>query len=252
MTFSHRRLDPRPKAAVVVGVFLVATAAHRIDALAAVGGLVALTVAAGRDLRFGTWVGSLSPFRYLLPIILVVNAFFYGGGEALWGVSALGVTVEVTTGGVRQSALIALRLLVIAGAATWFGLTTEAPEFERSLVDVGVPWRLAFVFSLTVRLVPTMRDLFRDIEDAQRSRGLTFEGGPLARARARIPMFVPFLASVIQYGYDLAEALEVRDFGRIERRTYLVELEYERTDYLFYAYAAVLVGAFVWLVVAPL
>ena len=248
MTFSHRGLDPRPKAAVVVATFLVATAAHRLAALAALGGLVALTVAVGRGLSLRTWVGALAPFRYLLPILLVVNAVFYGGGEPLWSVSLLGVPVGVTTGGIVQSARIALRLLVIASAAAWFGLTTDAPEFERALVDVGVPWRLAFVMSLTVRLVPVMQGRFRDIEDAQRSRGLRFEGGPLARARARIPMFVPFLASVIQYGYDLSDALEVREFGRVEHRTYLVELEYDREDYLWYLYAVALVAVFVALV----
>lgn len=244
MTFSHRALDPRPKAAVVAGVLLVATATHRPGVLLGLGLLVSLTVAAGRDLSLRQWVGSLAPFRYLLPIILVVNAVFYGGGETLWSVSAFGLGVRVTTGGLLQSAVIGLRLLVAASAAAWFGLTTDAPEFERALVDVGVPWRLAFLISLTVRLVPEMQVRFRNIEDAQRSRGLTTEGGPISRARARVPMFLPFLASVVQYGYDLAEALEVRDFGFTEHRTYVVSLRYRRVDYLFYLYAAALVVAF--------
>jgi energy-coupling factor transporter transmembrane protein EcfT len=56
-------------------------------------------------------------------------------------------------------------------------------------------------------------------------------------------MFVPFLASVLQYGYDLADALAVRDFESDARRTSLIELEYGPADYGFYLYALALLAA---------
>jgi energy-coupling factor transport system permease protein len=232
--FAHGALDPRSKAAFLVAVALAATVLARLDVLAVLGVVLAVTVVAGRGLSVRAWLGSLAPFRYLIPLVLVLNTLFYAGGETLWGVSVAGVTVGVTTGGLLTSAVIASRLLVIAAAAAWFALTTEPAAFERALELVGVPWRVAFVFSLTLRLVPELRTRFRNIEDAQRSRGLRFEGGPLARARARIPTFVPFLASVIQYGYDLGDALAIRDFESTARRTSLIELEHGRADYGLY------------------
>jgi energy-coupling factor transport system permease protein len=243
MRFDHGALDPRSKAAFLASVALAATALARLDALAVLGAVLAGTVAAGRGLSVRTWLGSLAPFRYLLPLLLVLNTLFYAGGETLWGVSILGVSVGVTTGGLFTSALIALRLLVIAAAAAWFALTTDPPAFERALELLGVPWRVAFVFSLTLRLVPELRARFQNIEDAQRSRGLRFDGGPISRARARIPMFVPFLAGVVQYGYDLADALAVRDFESDAPRTSLVELAYGPADYGFYLYALAVLAA---------
>ena len=250
MRFSHRELDPRSKLAFVVPVFMLGAVAHRIVGLLALGGLIAAFVLVGRDLDLRRWIGALAPFKYLLPLILALNSVFYGGGEVLAALPLGAFRVTVTVGGILTSVLIALRLLVLASVAAWFGLTTDATEFERGLTLVGVPWRLAFVGSLTLRLVPEMRARFRNIEDAQRARGLELSGGPIARARARLPMLVPFLASIVQYGYELSDALTVRDFERSGTRTSLIELGYGRADYalfvatigLFGVFAAVVVG----------
>jgi energy-coupling factor transport system permease protein len=248
MRFSHRALDPRSKLAFVVPVFLLGATVQGIPGLLAIGALITAFVVAGRDLGLRQWIGALSPFKYLIPLILAINSVFYGGGEVLVAVPLGGFRVTLTVGGIVTSILIALRLLVLAAAAAWFGVTTGATEFERGLSLVGVPWRLAFVGSLTLRLVPEMRGRFRNIEDAQRARGLEISGGPIARARARLPMLVPFLASIVQYGYELSDALTVRDFERNETRTSLLELRYGRADYALFGASTVLFGVFVGLV----
>ncbi|MFW5919378.1 MAG: energy-coupling factor transporter transmembrane component T [Halanaeroarchaeum sp.] len=249
MRFSHRELDPRSKLAFVVPLFLLGAVANRIAGLLALGTLVAVFVVAGRDLGLREWIGALSPFKYLIPVILALNSVFYGGGDVLAALPLGPFRVSVTVGGILTSILIALRLLVLAAAATWFGLTTDATEFERGLTLVGVPWRLAFVGSLTLRLVPEMRGRFRNIEDAQRARGLEISGGPIARARARLPMLVPFLASIVQYGYELSDALAARDFERSEARTSLIELGYGPADYALFAATMGLFGVFAAVVV---
>lgn len=248
---SHRGLDPRSKAVFVLVVVAVATVARDAATLAALGAVVLATVAAGRDVTLSGVARALAPFRFIVPVILVLNAVFYGGGDVLWGVSVASIPVTVTTGGIATAVEIALRLLVIAAAAAWFAAATTPVEFERGLVAVGVPWRLAFVFSLTLRLVPELRARFRDIEDAQRARGLDIGGGPVSQARARIPMFVPFLVAVIQYGYELADALEVRDFGATPNRTFLLELRFDRVDAAFALYAGAVLAAFAVVLSSP-
>lgn len=242
MTFDHRQLDPRAKGAFALAVAVVAIARPRPLVLVVLAGILVAFVATagGRQLR--RWVGFLSAFVVILPLILVLNTFFYGGGTVLWR-TPVG-PLAVTTGGLETSAVIALRLVVIAGAAAWFAGVTDAEAFEVALARLGVPWRLAFLGSLTVRLVPAMRSRFRTIEFAQRSRGLTFEGGPLRRARARLPMFVPFLAAVIEDGYTLGEALRVRDFDRASHRTYTVTLSHGIADVGLYLAAIALVVVF--------
>ncbi len=244
MRFDHRTLDPRAKLAFTVAVSALAVALSRIDALVALGALTTLVVVAGRGLTVRTWIGLLAPFRWLVPLILVLNAFFYGGGALLWSLDSVGVPLRLTTGGIEASLVIAGRLLVLAAVAAWFATTTGAEAFEAALTRVGVPWTLAFVISLTLRLAPELRARYHTIEEAQRSRGLEYDGGPLARARARIPVFMPFFVAVIRYGYELGEALEIRDFGRAGRRTSQVTLSFGRTDALFVGVVVVVIGGF--------
>lgn len=244
MRFAHRALDPRAKLALAVAVSLLAVAIPRIDALAGLGVVLAAVVAAGRGLSVREWTALLAPFKVLVPVILVLNAFFYGGGAALWSIEVMALPVRLTTGGIEASVVIAARLLVIAAVAAWFAATTTAEAFEVGLVRLGVPWTLAFLFSLTLRLVPELRARYRAVEEAQRSRGLVYEGGPLDRARARIPVFIPFFVAVIRYGYELGEALQVRGYGLAERRTYQVTLAFRRTDALFSLFAAGMFVAF--------
>lgn len=232
MTFAHRQLDPRAKLAFTVVVTGVAVAIPRLDSLAAVSAALVVFVAAGRGLGLRQWLGFLWSFRVLLPVIFVLNLVFYGGGAVLWQLPV--VPLSVTEGGLYTSTLIAGRLVVIAGVAAWFAATTDAEAFEVALVRLRVPWSFAFVVSLTLRLVPELRDRFRTIEEAQRSRGLEVGGGPINRVRTRMPMFIPFFVSVIEYGYELSDALVVRDFDASRQRTSLVRLEHRPADYAMY------------------
>lgn len=242
MRFDHRQLDPRAKLALAVALSGLAVVLPRVDALAALGAVMAVVVAVGRGLSVRGWIGLLAPFKWLVPLILGLNAFFYGGGAVLWRLD--GVPLRLTVGGIESSIVIAGRLLVIAAVAAWFAATTDAEAFEAALARLGVPWTLAFVISLTVRLGPELRTRYRTIEEAQRSRGLEYEGGPFARARARMPVFIPFFVAVVRYGYELGEALEVRGFGRADRRTSQVALAFGPADALFSLFAVAVLAGF--------
>jgi energy-coupling factor transport system permease protein len=244
MTFVHHQLDPRAKLGFAGVVSLLAVAIPRIESLAGLAVVLGVVVAVGRGLSVREWIALLAPFKLLVPIILLLNAFFYGGGAVIWSVEPAGLPVRLTTGGIEASVVIAARLIVIAATAAWFAATTTAEAFEVALVRLGVPWTLAFMLSLTLRLVPELRSRYRSVEEAQQSRGLVYEGGPIKRARARLPVFIPFFVAIIRYGYELGEALEVRGFGSSDRRTYQVTLSFGGFDALFTALSAGVLVAF--------
>lgn len=241
----YQALDPRPKLLFASVIALLTVVIPSLESLVALGVFVLLIILVGHGGWRRDWLATLSPFKLLIPIIFVLNAVFYASGRSLWSVPIFGFPLGVTVGGLETSAIIAIRLLILASIASWFSLTTDADEFEVALTKLGIPWSFAFVLSLTVRLIPEMRDRYLTIESAQRSRGLVIAGNPLARARARIPMFIPFFVSVINYGYELAEALAIRDFGSGPHRTSIVELEYARTDYAWYVVSVLTFAVFV-------
>lgn len=244
MRFEHRGLDPRAKLVFVAAVTVVTIAVPSIRSLAVLTGVVAGVLAVGRGYGFDDMVRSLAPFKVLVPIILVLNAFFYAGGGVLWSIDLGLFPLALTTGGLETSGVIAGRLVILAVVASWFATTTELEAFEVAMVKLGVPWSIAFMMSLTIRLVPEMRTRFRRIEEAQLARGLALDGGPFARARRRIPMLIPFLASIIRYGVELGDALTVRDFGRSRTRTATVSIAFATRDYVFTLFAIVLIAGF--------
>ena len=245
--FDHESLDPRSKLALTVAVVLAAVASGDWRHLVGLLAFVFAVVAVGRGYGPVGWVRSMSPILYILPLLLVLNTLFYAGGTPLWAVSVMGHPVGVTTGGLYTAGVIALRLVVVAGVAAWFAGTTGAEAFEVALGHLGVPWTVAFLFSLSIRLVPTMRRRFAVVEEAQRARGLSLEGGPLANARARIPMFVPFLSAIIRYGYELSDALSARGFDRIDDRTSLVAVGHGPADAVVYLLAVLVLATSVLL-----
>jgi len=231
--------DPRAKLALVVSVVGAALATVSVQRASLLFGLFAVFVVLTGSLPVRAWTRSLAPVAYLLPILLVLNTIFYAGGQVYWSVPLGPVALSVTAGGIQTAVLIAIRLLVIAGAAAWFAGTTSAEAFELGLVSLRVPWSFAFLLSLTLRLVPEMRRRFAVIEDAQRSRGLDLSGGPISRVRARIPMLLPFFVAVIRYGYELSEVLTARGFEDIDDRTSLVSIGHGPADFAVYLLAVV-------------
>ena len=186
---------------------------------------------------FKKLISYLSPLKLLIPLLLILNLFFYAHGRVIWRYDLRILTLSITYGGIETSLTILLRFFVIASAAALFAVSTDPEKFERTLVKLKVPWKLAFIFSLTLRLVPDLKKRFKKIEEAQVSRGLNIKGNPIKRIKARIPMVIPFLASVIRYGYDLSEALQARSFDDIKNRTYMIELKHEAKDYGLYGFS---------------
>ncbi len=111
-----------------------------------------------------------------------------------------------------ESALEAvLRLAVLMLLATLVSLTTRASDMLdaleralRPLARFGLnPARLGLLLSLTLRFIPLMATWLREIQEAQRVRGL--DRNPLA-------VLVPLLVKTLRTADTLADAIDARCF----------------------------------------
>ena len=104
-----------------------------------------------------------------------------------------------------------LRLAVLLWLATLVSLTTRASELLaaleralRPLARFGVsPARLGLLLSLTLRFIPLLATWLREIQEAQRVRGL--ERNPVA-------VLVPLLVKTLRTADTLADAIDARCF----------------------------------------
>jgi len=118
-----------------------------------------------------------------------------------------------------------VRFLAFLTSFNLFFLTTSPDEFGQLLMKLRIPYEYTFTFVAAVRLAPIIADEAQEIIDAQRSRGVEFEGGSIARRlRALAGVFVPLLVNSLRRAYEMAEALEVKCFGASKRRTFYREL----------------------------
>jgi len=133
--------------------------------------------------------------------------------------------------------------MIAIGFPLAFAIDPEA--LGVTFARLGVPYRFAFAIDLTWRFIPSFAADFRTTLDAQRVRGMDFAagGGPIKRLRRQIPIVVPTVVNAIAGAEDTIDAMDLRAFGT-QRRTWLRELRFDRTDKLVLAgFAALLIGA---------
>ena len=108
-------------------------------------------------------------------------------------------------------ATVVLRLTLLVLLAVLVTLTTRASDMIdcleaalRPLAPLGVnPVKVSFVLSLTIRLIPTLFEIAREVVEAQRARGLH---------RNPVAVVVPLFIRSLRLGDELADALNARGF----------------------------------------
>jgi len=187
--------------------------------------------------------------RLMLPfyvVILVTHGFFNtvqvanltGRSELTqlfvfprywWLIGGRGVTLEGFLYGLNVVfKTMTLTLVIPLGV-----FTTDVDNMIVALVRARVPYKLAFVFSSTLRFVPLLFEELQSIIEAQRLRGLAVEKmGPVRRVSVYARVAVPLILGAIVRSQQLEIVLQSKAFAATPNRTYLHEARLQRLDYL--------------------
>lgn len=115
--------------------------------------------------------------------------------------------------GVESAAVTMLRLLTLVWLASLITYTTRIDNMmavlERGLTwakPVGIsPQRSAFLIALTIRLIPALFSIVREVQEGQRARGIELSA---------ISIVSPALTRVLAHADTVADALTARGFDR--------------------------------------
>ncbi|MDX6407826.1 MAG: energy-coupling factor transport system permease protein [Gaiellaceae bacterium] len=159
------------------------------------------------------------------------------GSHPIWAgpiVPVLG-QLDITNEELASAGLNALRLAAVGLAFSAYALLLDHDGLLQAV-------RFARPAALATRLMPTLeRDAVGFLE-ALRGRGVEVNG-----MRGRAILLSPLLASALERGLNLAEAMEARGYGRAGR-TSLPQPRWRAHDWAFVALAAAIVTAGVlWL-----
>ena len=195
----------------MIGVFHPGTSlVHRVPALVKLGMLAALvtTVALLPSL---VWLGAASALVVVLFAVAHVpfTVAWRQVVPILW-VLAFTVPVQVIFGGWETAAAMAVRLVLAVALAALYTLTTPVSATLDAMQALLRPFRrwidpdrVGLALALTIRCVPLLADLVREVLEARKARGA--EGSVLALA-------VPVIVRALRTAEHLGEALTARGF----------------------------------------
>ena len=174
----------------------------------------------------------------LLLFILTVSSVI------MWNIFASGEThlfwfVDLESLKYSLARTMVMLLMIISGLNLLS--TTRNEELVLAMIKLGMPYRVGFAISTSLRLVPTIASSIYTISQAQRSRGLDLESGNvLDRLRKYIPLLIPVFISTIRGTNVFGMALESKGFGARKDRTFYLKMEMEKRDYITLGFSIVL------------
>ncbi|MCX6055410.1 MAG: energy-coupling factor transporter transmembrane component T [Chloroflexi bacterium] len=115
-----------------------------------------------------------------------------------------------------------------------FLLTTNPSEFAASLNGVGVHYKAAFAFSLTLRYFPDIQRNYTDISQAQQARGLEMAKNEkiVDRFRNSLMIVIPLIFSTLDRIEMITNAMDLRGFGKNRKRTWYNTKKMNKEDIL--------------------
>jgi energy-coupling factor transport system permease protein len=192
---------------------------------------MAIGLAAGTGPAF--FLRGVKPLLPVLAIVCALQFVFSWPGDDSAVLLSLG-PLAATEREARLAALTVIRTLSLMTVVGLFTAVTSEGESVHGLEDIlgplkaiGLrPQRLALAVGIALRFVPILALEMEAIAKAQASRGADFgsgRGGPVAKARAYLPLFVPVSVRALERAEALAEAMEARgytDAGRTRLACY--------------------------------
>lgn len=174
--------------------------------------------------------------------IIVLQGVFFPGETVLFRIGPLQPTLE----GINVGLAIALRILAIVAASAVIAKTTDPRDVFLSLVQIGIPYNIAYGLFAAIRFIPLMEYEAETIREAQMVRGVASQRGGLKSIINQVRNFlVPFIACGVRRAQQSAVALEVRAFGLHPTRTYLREVQPSKGGWIFVAVWAVALLAYI-------
>lgn len=145
--------------------------------------------------------------------------------------------------GLIFSLLLCVRLMALLVLMPMVIKSTRLDLFSLGLVKIGLPYRIAYMGTTAINMVPTFSDEIRVIMDAQKMRGMTVfeEGKTWDKVKAWTTLVVPLVIGAMRRAQQMGVAMDTRAFGASKKRSYISELYMKPIDWAF-GIGALLVG----------
>ena len=144
----------------------------------------------------------------------------YGTRHVLWnGIGRWVVTKEQ----LFYQLNVVLKYISTIPIVILFVSTTDPSEFASSLNRIGISYKIAYSVSLALRYIPDIQREYHEISVAQQARGLELnkeKEGLIKRLKCASTRLFPLIVSSMERIEVIANAMELRGFGKNKKRTW--------------------------------
>ncbi len=231
------RLDPRTKLVLILVVMIlaVATIDFRIYLLIS---FFLLLMAWLSKIPVFHFLRNLRSFFWLFVLTFILHIIFVptnSGG--FWNLGFIKISHE----GALNGAMYSWRIAVFIFAAAFLSLTTQAVELTDAvfkslsfLKKLKFPLEeISLITMISLRYIPLLLEEAVNLKKAQMSRGASFEGSLIRKAKKTLPLLVPLFVSSFRKADELALALDARGFRSGQERTSYQKLAFSSSDFFF-------------------
>jgi len=129
---------------------------------------------------------------------------------------------------------ITIKVICVVPIALLFIACTDPSEFAASLARIGVSYRAGYAVSLALRYIPDVQREYRNISQAQQARGIDISGKDkfFTRLKNSVAILLPLIMSSLNRIETVSNAMELRGFGKKEKRTWYTQRRLKRNDWL--------------------
>ena len=156
----------------------------------------------------------------------------YGTRHVLWnGIGRWVVTKEQ----LFYQLNVVLKYISTIPIVIRFVSTTDPSEFASSLNRVGISYKIAYSVSLALRYIPDIQREYHEISVAQQARGLELnkeKEGLIKRLKCASTLLFPLIVSSMERIEVIANAMELRGFGKNKKRTWYSSRPFRTGDIL--------------------
>ena len=220
-------IDPRTKMLIVLclsslGVLTTDSGTLGLILLASV--IIALSFGA----QMMQIIHKLKKLLFIIFMIAIVQSVFMPSGEILIG---FGQIALLTVGGLERTLEFILRMLIIISSAAIL-TTSNQREIIQGLIQLKLPYELAFMSSMGIHFLPMLAESFTDAITAIQLRGIDISRiGIKDKVDTYLYILNPVITSAILKSHRIAMSIELRGFRAFPQRTSILVLKLKARDY---------------------
>ncbi|MPM80395.1 Energy-coupling factor transporter transmembrane protein EcfT [bioreactor metagenome] len=181
-------------------------------------------------------------FKFLLGMLgfIVAVQMLFGNGTTYLlrpiipaGVPLIGGAGSVKLEGLLNGLLLSFRLITLVTLMPLVTMTTPVHILSLGLMKIGVSYKVAYMATTAINLIPTFQTETQVIMDAQKMRGLTaFENGTMVQKFKAYPaLVVPLVIGAMRRAQLMGVAMDSRAFGAYQTRTSVADINLSPADY---------------------